>query len=333
MALIITPGQFTRRAEFYRQLAQYTSAGIGLVGALENLGRNPPERSYRQPIQSLLKHLAQGCTLTEGLKGIAGWLPTFDVALLEAGEHSGRLDACLRLLANYYLERARIARQLVSDLAYPAFLFHFFVFITPFPQLFLTGNLFHYLFRTFGVLIPIYAFVALLIYMGQSGHGEQWRAMIERLIHPIPVLGTARRQLAIARLAAALEALLSAGVTIIEAWDMAATASGSPALRRTVLGWRPLLDAGQTPSEVLSAAPGFPDMFKQQYTTGEISGQLEDTLGRMHQYYQEEGTHKLHTVSTWVPRAIYCLIMLVVAIQIVSFYKGYFQNIQNIGGF
>ena len=184
----------------------------------------------------MLEQIAGGSTFTEALQRCGHWLPAFDLALLQAGEHSGRLDACFRLLADYYTDRARLARQMIGDLAYPAFLLHFAVFIFPFAQFFTSGNWVAYLRQTLGVLIPLYAVVALMIFAAQSRHGETWRACFETLLHPIPVLGQARRYLALARLAAALEALLSAGVTIIEAWELAATASGSPALRRTVLG-------------------------------------------------------------------------------------------------
>src|ERR1035437_8820483 len=146
---------------------------------------------------------------------------------------------------------------MIGDLAYPAFLLHFAIFIFPFAQFFTSGNLVAYLAQTVGLLIPLYVMVALMIYAAQSRHGETWRACVESLLRPIPVLGVARHYLALARLSAALEALLSAGVTIIEAWEMAATASGSPALRRTVLGWRPRGDAGQTPAEAGSAAGSF----------------------------------------------------------------------------
>ena len=172
-----------------------------------------------------------------------------------------------------------------------------------------------------------------MIFAAQSRHGETWRACIESLLHPIPVLGQARRYLALARLAAALEALLSAGVTIIEAWELAATASGSPALRRTVLGWRPLVNAGQTPAEVVSASGRFPELFASQYATGEISGQLDDTLRRLHAYYQEEGSRKLHAFSRWTPRAIYFCIVLMIAYRIISFYTGYFNLVRDAGGF
>src|SRR5262245_36372536 len=125
MAFILTPGQLTQRADFYHQLGQLTAAGIGLPAALQEIERHPPARSYRQAVQRISTYLTQGYTLTEAIQKLGSWLPAFDVALLNAGEQSGRLDNCLRLLADYYTDRARIARQVIADLAYPAFLFHF----------------------------------------------------------------------------------------------------------------------------------------------------------------------------------------------------------------
>jgi type IV pilus assembly protein PilC len=332
MPLMITPGQLSQRADFYHQLGQLTGAGLGVTRALEQLMRNPPARSYREPIKQVLEELGNGCTLTDALQSVERWLPVFDLALLQAGEQSGRLEASFRLLTDYYRDRARLARQMIGDLAYPAFLFHFAIFIFPFPKLFLLGNRLGYLAQTFGVLIPIYVLVALMIYAGQSGHGEAWRACLEAVLHRVPVLGTARHYLALSRLAAALEALLSAGVTIVEAWEMAATASGSPALRRAVTAWRPRVDAGQTPAEVVSASSRFPELFANQYATGEISGQLDDTLRRLRAYYEEEGSRKLHAVTQWTPRAIYLFIVLLIAYRIIHFYLGYFGQIRDAAG-
>ena len=281
----------------------------------------------------MLHELADGSTFTDALRSLGSWLPAFDIALLQAGEESGRLDACFRTLANYYDDRARVARQMMADLAYPAFLFHFAIFIIPFPQLFNGGNLRGYLLQTAGVLVPIYCVIALLIYAAQSRHGETWRSVMESILHPIPVLGTARRYLALARLSAALEGLLSAGVTIIEAWEMAGTACGSPALCRVVRSWRPALNAGQTPAEVVAASSAFPELFANQYSTGEISGRLDEILKRLHLFYQEEGTRKLRAVAQWTPRAVYLCIVLLIAIWIVRWWSNYFQQISNAGGF
>jgi type IV pilus assembly protein PilC len=330
--VIISPGQLARRADFYHQLAQLTGAGLGLVRALEELKRHPPAPSYREPIGRLLDQIAGGATLTDAVQCCGSWLPAFDVALLQAGEHSGRLDACFRLLADYYTDRARLARQMIADLAYPAFLLHFAIFIFPFAQFFASGNWVVYLGQTIGVLIPLYLVAGLMVFAAQSRHGETWRACVESFLAPIPVLGAARRYLALARLAAALEALLRSGVMIIQAWELAATASGSPALRRIVLGWRPQVDAGQTPAEAVNASGRFPELFAAQYATGEISGQLDETLGRLHAYYQEEGSRKLQAVSRWTPRAIYFCVVLMIAYRIIHFYTGYFNQVRDAGG-
>jgi type II secretory pathway component PulF len=333
MPLIVTPGQFTQRAELYHQLDQLTSAGIGLLRALEQLQKHPPSRAFRAPLRALILELGRGYTVAESLRHLRGWLPEFDIALIDAGERSGRLDACFGLLADYYTDRARVARQMLADLAYPAVLFHMAIFIFPFSEFFMSGNMLVYLAKTFGVLVPLYVLVAALIYAGQSKHGERWRSLVELTLRPIPMLGTARQYLALARLAAALEALIAAGVTIIEAWELAATACGSPGIRRAVFSWKPDLLAGQTPADSVNACSWFPEMFANLYATGEVSGTLDESLRKLHRYYQEEGTRKLHAVAQWTPRIIYLIVALLIAYKVVSFWSGYFKQVQDAGGF
>ena len=332
MPLIITPGQLDRKAEFYYQLAQLTSAGLTLMNALEHLSRNPPSFSYRVHIRHLLDDLKSGYTFTDSLKRQKGWLPEFDVALLHAGEHSGRLDSCFRLLSNHYADRARLARQVIGDLAYPVFLFHFALLIFAFVGSFASQNWLGFLWRTLGVLIPLYLILLALAYAAQGQRGEIWRSWIEHFLRPVPVLGKARHCLALSRLAGALEALLSAGVTIIEAWELAATACGSPAIRRTVFAWRPLVDHGHTPAEVVRTSSRFPTLFANQYASGEISGKLDDTLKHLHQYYQDEGSRKLHHFARWTPRAVYIMVMIGIGFFIIRFYMNYFKMVGNAAG-
>jgi type II secretory pathway component PulF len=330
MPLIVTPGQLARRAELYQQFAQLANAGIGVLQTLDTLQRSPPSRSFREPLARLRARIEQGATFSDALRGVGRWVSSFDLALLEAGEKSGRLPACFRLLSDYYSERARLLRELMSYLLYPAFLLHAAIFIMPFPQLFLTGNIAAYLAQTLGVLAPIYVVVFLLIFASQGQHGEKWRAFLESVTRFIPVLGSARRDLALARLTAALEALVNAGVNLIDGWEMSAGASGSPRLRRVVLGWRRQLESGATPAEVVTASGAFPELFANLYHTGEISGQLDDTLRRLHVLYQDSASRKLRMVAEWTPRLVYLAVAGMIAFQVVSFYVGYFSQLGEV---
>ena len=332
MSLIVSPQQFTQRAELYHQLNQFTSAGIPIVRALEQIKRSPPAASFRKPLQRLLDGLAKGATLAESLQAL-NWLPDFDLALIGAGEQSGRLDSCFRVLADYYNDRARMIKQVISQLIYPIGLVHFaafvFLIVLPFARSQFNASLFLLFARAALILSPLYGATALMIYATQGKHGENWRARIEALLRPVPILGTARHYLALARLAAALEALISAGVNIFEAWDLAATASGSPALRRAVAAWKPRVVAGQMPSEAVRLCPLFPETFANLYASGEISGKLDESLRNLHRLYNEDGTHKLNAFATWVPRLIYFLVVLVIAYKIIQFYTGQFQQIND----
>ena len=224
-----------------------------------------------------------------------------------------------------------LLRQTMSSLAYPVFLFHFAILIGPIQEFFLPeGSAAAYFMKTVGVLVPAYVLVGVLLYALQGRHGERWRALIERITRRVPLVGSARRNLALARLASALEALLSAGVPIFGAWEMAAAASGSPALKSAVFRWRPELEAGVTPGELLSQSSEFPDLFASLYQTGEISGSLDETLLRLRTLHQDEGSRQLKAISEWAPKIFYFGIMMMIAWRVLSFYIGYFGQIGNV---
>ncbi len=105
MPLIITPRQLERRSEIYHQLSVLLSARLTMNQALEQLHRNPPDRALRDKIALWLDHLAKGSTVTDAVRRMGQWMSSFDLALIEAGEQSGRLDTCFKLLASITRKR------------------------------------------------------------------------------------------------------------------------------------------------------------------------------------------------------------------------------------
>jgi general secretion pathway protein F len=222
----------------------------------------------------------------------------------------------------------------ISQLIYPVGLIHLaalvFLIVLPFAASQFNASLTLLFAKAALILLPLYGAVALLIYATQSKHGESWRARIEAFLRLVPILGKARHYLALSRLAAALEALISAGVNIFEAWDLAATASGSPALRRAVAAWKPRVVAGQMPSEAVRLCPLFPETFANLYASGEISGKLDESLRHLNRLYNEDGSRKLNAFATWMPRLLYLLVALMIAYKIIQFYTAYFNQISTI---
>jgi type II secretory pathway component PulF len=333
MALITTPGQLKQQGEFYHQLASMTKAGVTIVQAIDILRRNPPNRKLRAVADRVGEAVLRGATFTEAMRSTGRHLAEFDVALIEAGEMSGRLAECFKLLGDFYVERGQLVSKVMSAMVYPLFLFHFALLIFPmslFTGLILQGKTMAYLENKAQILLPTYAVIFVLIWALQAKRNRRWRGMIERILHAIPMVSSTQRDLALARLCAALEALINAGVTIIEAWDIAARASGSQRIERAVAEVKPRLQAGETPSEAISAQRIYPELFTSSYRTGEVSGQLDDALRRLYRHYMESATAGLQRLAAWTPKIIYFGVMLAIAYQIIKFWSGYFDTINQL---
>src|SRR4051794_7436615 len=201
MSFIVTPGKLTQRAELYHQLGSMLSAGVTLIQAVDNAGKNLPDRPSKKALAQIGLQLREGYTFAQSMAGLSGgWINSFDLALLSAGEQSGRLDAVFKTLAAYYNSRAKITRDAISGMMQSILTIHVFLLIVPLSLLTDTvmkgafGAFFLKKFIVFGIL---YASVILLLYLCQSQRGENWRASLEAISGRIPFLGKARRYLAL----------------------------------------------------------------------------------------------------------------------------------------
>lgn len=318
-----------QRANLYHQIGASLGAGIPLVQTLDFLIEQSP-RADRPALAASVERLRRGSSLTEALRQSGEQQPEFDIALLAAAEHSGHLDAACRRLGEHYAERAKIARQVRGQLIYPAILLHVAVLVFPGSQLaalVMEGAVAGFVTAKLLVLVPAYAAAYLALRAWRSKDNPAWRALVDRVLTQVPLLGSARRNLALASLCAALEGLVRAGVSMGRAWETAAAASGSPVLQDAVAPWRPVIEAGRAPSELVRENREFPATFANLYRTGEVSGELDETLKRMRRLYQEEGSRQLHTAAEWLPRLVYVVVALLIAQQVISFYAGFYTRL------
>jgi type IV pilus assembly protein PilC len=350
---MVTPGQLNRRAALFEQLAAMISAGVPLTKAMEMAGRNRSIGVSPKVIQQLTHHLQEGHTFTDAMLLMSGqkrgvdvslkpiksyWLADFDIALLSAGEESGRLDATFRLLARYYASRAKIIRDTISSLIITMITLHVFLIIMPLSYLIAAalgiingqyGACVPFLVEKALVFGTLYGGVWFLAFACQGNRGEGWRQMVEAIFSMVPVLRVAIKYLAVGRLAMSLDALLNSGVPMIRAWELSVAACGSPRLKREILRWTPELETGTTPAEMVAQIAYFPEMFAQLYQSGEISGKLDETLARLHTYFEDEGFRKLQTFCRILNMVIYFIVAGSVAVFVINFWRHYYGAMFN----
>lgn len=338
--MTFTPAQLNRRAELYHQLGTMITAGVPLIQALQMAGNNASLRSSRKTISALVDHLKNGLTFSGSMARVHGWMPEFDKALLSAGEQSGRLDASFKQLSVYYATRATIIRDTISRLLVTIATLHVFLFIFPLGLFIdcakgIMSNDYtlcvKFIVEKIIVFGLLYGIVLFFIFASQGKRGERWRSIVESLAQMVPVLRIAQKRLVLSRLAAALESLISSGVSIIKAWPLAAAASGSPHVKREVAKWEAEFETGATPAELVSRTRYFPEMFANLYHTGEISGKLDESLGRLRAYFNEEGFRTLALFTKIFTGTVYGTVVVLVAYNVIKFYSGLFSGEANPG--
>jgi type II secretory pathway component PulF len=240
------------------------------------------------------------------------------------------------LLARYYTSRAKIIRDTISGSIITIVTFH--VFLLVFPIGFLQGLALGIMNNQYSQCLPfiiekiavfgtLYGSVGFLAVASQDNRSEGWRAAVESFFNGIPMLGTALKYLAVARLSMALNALLSAGVPMIRSWELAGVACGSPRFKREILNWRPAFEASSTPADLVAQNRYFPEVFVNLYQSGEISGKLDEALAHLQGYFEEEGFRKLQAFCRVLNFVIYFGIAIMIAIFIISFWMNYFKTI------
>ena len=114
------------------------------------------------------------------------------------------------------------------------------------------------------------------------------RLRADRLLLRMPLLGNVAKMVSISRLASTLATMLSSGVQLLEALDVAKHVMNNRVLEQAVSEAREHIREGQSIATPLKRSGLFPPLVTHMIGVGEKSGELEDMLRRISQIYDAE---------------------------------------------
>jgi type IV pilus assembly protein PilC len=314
-------------AAFYYQLGTLVQAGLPIQSALVTAQKTAP-RPMRPTVATLAGVVNAGAPLHEAMERLERRFEALDRHCINMTERSGALDVGLLSLSKYYESLAVARRRIVDGMLYPGFLVAAAVFIPRFPALFLEQiTVAQYLWQTAGLLARLALvgwMVSRLVRWALQTPGLN--LAVDRVLRAVPVFGRLRYDYALSQWVSAIRLMLSAGIGIVPALESASRANPSPLIAAAYKKIGPLIGSQLDVSEALARTGEFPDHLVQMWATGEKSGRMDETLGRLATFYEERWQRSLDLVATWLPRIVYLVVVLLVAVQIVSGYVAYFNR-------
>jgi type IV pilus assembly protein PilC len=338
----IKPGDI---AVFSRQLATMMAAGVPLVQAFDIVGRGHDNPSMQDLILSVKADVESGTALTEALAKQPLYFDDLFCNLVAAGEHAGVLDVLLDKIATYKEKTESIKGKIKKALFYPAAVIVVAVLVTTVILLFVIPQ-FKALFTSFGADLPAFTLmvigisdfvrswwwgIGLTLGAAAYGIGSLWkrsakfRELIDRGTLRIPIIGPILHKASIARFARTLSTMFAAGVPLVEALESVAGATGNSVYAQAVLQMREEVATGQALQLSMRQRNLFPHMVIQMTAIGEESGALDEMLGKVADFYEEQVDNAVDSLSSLLEPLIMVVIGTLVGGLVVAMYLPIFK--------
>jgi general secretion pathway protein F len=295
-----------------RELATLIGAGQTVEGSLEMAVADLPSRRLAAALSRVLEQVRTGSSLSDAMGQEPQTFGHLYVAMVRAGEASGRLEETLDELASMRERAEALKSKLISALIYPAL-----IVLTSLGALTLLLTLvvpqFEPLFdqageklpastrvvlmaakfiRTQGTLILLVLLVALLLLSWALRQPGPRRAL-DRLLLTIPGIGRLIRERITAQLTRGLASLLAGGLDLPTALmmsrDLVANHWVQAAMERVIQGVR----QGRSLSDCLAESGVLVPMAVKMLRVGEESGRLKIVAAHLADAFEERVATRL----------------------------------------
>lgn len=336
---------------FTRQFAVLVGAGVPIVQSLEAMARGARSAGMSNILKMVVNDVERGRRLADAL----GARPTvFDrlyVNLVKAGEEGGVLETVLNRLASYIETSVKLKGKVKSALFYPiavivvAIIVIAFIMIFVVPkmsQMFLqsgqelpalttwvinASNFFvHYWYIIFAVVIAVPMLVK-MYYDTDDG-----RKVLDAVFIEVPVFGDLIKKSAIARFSRTLSTLLSSGVRIIDALEIASATTGNWMVEKAILETKEAVSRGKTLAEPLTKIPYFPNMVTQMISIGEQTGNIDQMLSKVADFYEDEVENATDAMTSLLEPLLMVVLGAIIAVIVVAMYLPIFNMANTIQG-
>jgi general secretion pathway protein F len=312
-----------------RRLSILVSSGVPLMDAISAISAEH-KGEWRNILTGIKDRLAGGSTLARAMEAHPEVFSESYTGMIAAGESSGKLTDVLLKLADFLEKEITIKNKVKTALVYPSFMACVSILIVVFLFIFVIPKITK-IFEDTSVSLPFitimliwistffknFWWVLLLCAGGMAALYKNIRETKKELIdalllkEPLGIL----MELYMLRFSMTIGFLLSGGLHILNAMQLAAKSIGNAVLEKKVIEAKEKVSQGASLSVSLE---GFPPTLLQIISTGEKTGKLAEVLMKTSESYEAEFDRKLQGAISLLEPVLILTMGLVVGFIVVS---------------
>lgn len=348
--LALTSVSVKDKAVFSRQFAALVNSGVAIVRGLGVMAEQCPNLKLKKALSEISADVQQGVNLSEAMRKHPECFDNLYVSMVQAGEVGGVLDDVLNRLSKLLEDIARIQNQIKSALAYPVVVGFLAVSIFIGMTVFLIP-IFAKIFKDIGTELPPLTqfmlgisafiqgfwwsipiiFVALSFAYRQYYKTHNGRETIDRLSLKVPLFGDLIKKSAVARFSRTFGSLTRSGVPILTALEIVRDTAGNQVIANAVDASRREIQQGGMISIALQKEEVFPVMAIQMISIGEETGELDQMLAKVADFYEDEVEQSVKALTSILEPVMIAVLGGMVGMILLSMYLPMFKVFDKLG--
>jgi type IV pilus assembly protein PilC len=338
---------YTEFLLFNQEMITLLKAGIPMIRALEIIIQNTRISRLREVISKAAGNIRNGMQISEAFSSTQIPFQKIYKASLLAGEKSGHLEQILEKFNIYLSKLTNLRRKIVSSLTYPVILLLFMIamvlvitiFVIPkfttffadleaqLPPLTLFFIVSTQYLRENIVLFTVLVIMAFTV-VKLLEHYNPRVIIIDQLKIKMPFIGRVMHENAIAVFARTLAILLSGGIPVPDAAEIAVETFANRYYYSKICALPEKIRQGNLLSDVLEEIAIIPRILVELVRVGETSGNLTAVLDESADYYERSIDSKINTLISLIEPVIIIALGMVVAMMLVSVYLPIFSIVR-----
>lgn len=322
---------------FCRQFVSMTKAGVSILESLKMLSEQTENKKLKEATEGVRVNVEKGETLARSLALYPKVFPSLMINMIAAGESSGSLDTAMERMAIQFEKSAKINAMVKKAMIYPVIVCIVAVAVvvvmlvkvipsyavmfddlgTDLPALTIAvRSLSDFLMDTWYIQLPILivAIIALKAFAGT----DVGKHIFHKIQLKIPAINNMVVKKSSSQMARTMSTLLAAGVPLVEAVDIVSSTMENVYFKEALDECKNQIIIGQPLSRPLEDTKLFPPMVYHMVRIGEESGNTEEMLTKLADYYDEEVEMAVQSLMAAMEPMIILVLAGIVGIMIAA---------------
>ncbi len=318
---------------FSRQMYTLMKAGVPMIKSIKGLIQSSRNFKIIEALKDIMDNLESGRDLSSSLARHPAIFSPLYISMVRVGEETGRLEESFFRISEYLAREKDTRERIKAALRYPSFVVIAIAIAIAIINIYVIPA-FAGLFAKAGVNLPwqtrllmttseffvqwwpmlLAAIIGLIIAARFYVKTENGRYKWDYSKLKIPIVGGIIYRATLARFARSFAMGLKSGVPLIQAMTVVSRSVDNEYISDKILGMRNGIERGESLTRTASLTKMFPPLVLQMLSVGEETGQVDDLMNEVAEYYDREVDYDIKNLSSSIEPILIVAIGIMVLI-------------------